>query len=102
MLAIKAGDTLDLACQLLEGGMAVDITGWQINSQVRSQGRLVGSFDVAITDGARGEYEMLIDTSDWPAGSFALDIRYADALGRVMHSCTVRLMVHQPQTVLQP
>ena len=56
-IELKRGDTLELDCVLQDGGVPLDITGWQIDSWVRAPGRqIVHKFAAVITAPLAGRY----------------------------------------------
>ena len=103
VIELKRGDTLDLGCTVQAEGVPLDITGWQIDCWVRAPGgRLVHRFAVEVTDPAQGEYSMAAssaETTAWPPGKLTADIRYADAAGRVMHTCDLIFAVADSPTI---
>ncbi|MDO4723455.1 MAG: hypothetical protein Q4A97_01675 [Comamonadaceae bacterium] len=104
-ITVKRGDSIDWHCRVQAGGpgggLPLDITGWSIACQLRSvqrnaAARLVHAFAPAIVNAAAGQYRLSASnaqTAAWPAGLAALDVRYTDATGRVMHTETVAVLV---------
>jgi hypothetical protein len=94
---IKRGDTLSLDCTLQQAGAPINLTGWQIASQVRgASGQLVHSFEATITAPAAGQYRLgPVPTGQWPTGGLSMDIRYTDAAGAVFTTQTVPVQVQE-------
>jgi hypothetical protein len=92
---IKRGDTFSLDCSLQQAGVPVNLTGWQIASQVRgSGGQLVHDFAATITVPAAGQYRLgPVPTDKWPPGGLSMDIRYTDAAGAVFTTQTIPIQV---------
>ena len=105
-IEIKRGGDFELACALRNSGMAVPITGWQVDCWLRGQGgRLVQQLAVDITDAAAGAYRLSAtpaQTTAWPVGELAGDIRYRDDAGRVMHTASFTVTVVEAITTPPP
>lgn len=96
-IEIKRGGDFELSCALLNSGMAVPITGWQVDCWLRGpDGRLVQRLTVDLVDPATGRYRIVatpLQTSVWPVGDLDADIRYLGGSGRVMHTDTFTVRV---------
>jgi hypothetical protein len=96
-IEIKRGGNFELNCALLNSGMAVPITGWQVDCWLRDKdGRLVQRLTVEMVDADLGKYRLIaepLQTSTWPVGALQGDIRYLDGSGRVMHTATFTVAV---------
>lgn len=101
-IELKRGDTLELDCVLQDGGVPLDITGWQIDSWVRAPGRqIVHKFAAVITAPLAGRYLLpatAAQTAKWPMGGLTMDIRYTDAGGRVFSTQSMPVQVLEPET----
>lgn len=101
-IELKRGDTLELDCVLQDGGVPLDITGWQIDSWVRAPAKqVVHKFAAQITAPLAGRYLLpasAAQTELWPVGGMTLDVRYTDAGGRVFSTESVALQVLEPDT----
>ena len=96
-IEIKRGGDFELSCALLNSGMAVPITGWQVDCWLRGpDGRLVHRLSVDLVDPDAGRYRLTatpLQTAAWPVGVLDADIRYLDGSGRVMHTATFTVRV---------
>ena len=98
-ITLKRGDSFRLECTLLSGGEPVDITGWQIDSHVRNAGgRLVQRLALTVVDVLGGAYTLGANTAAWPTGTLRMDVRYVDAIGVVVHTRDVLIIVLEAVT----
>lgn len=102
---IKRGATLQFDAAVTNAGVPVDLTGWTISSQVRSQtGALIGAVLVTVLDQAvnTGQYRLHAQTAGWPVGVHIWDIAYSydDGSGgqTITYTETVRLAVEPAAT----
>lgn len=96
---IKRGATFEAACTHRDAaGAAVNLTGWTLTSQVRTQGgRLVGDLTVTLADQVAdpGSFTVRAEaaaTAAWPLDVLIWDIRF-DAPTGVVFTETVELEV---------
>ncbi|RRD68675.1 hypothetical protein EII19_00655 [Comamonadaceae bacterium OH2310_COT-174] len=103
---IKRGSSIHWQCTVQQGGAPLDITGWQIDCQLRAPGgALVQQFAGVVTDALAGQFALrasAAETAAWPLGGLYADIRYTDAAGAVMHSATWPVRVEAAITREQP
>jgi hypothetical protein len=84
VIRVKRGDSFSLACSVNVGGVATDITGWQITSQVRTQGdsRLICNLVAVDRNDVAGVFRLVpaagYSTKNWPVGVLDWDIQYVD------------------------
>lgn len=102
---IKRGSTLQYDATATESGVPVNLTGWTINSQVRTRsGELVGQVTATVLDQATspGQYRLRADTTSWQLGLQLWDIAYSYSDGAggsiITHTETVRLLVEPAAT----
>lgn len=90
----KAGATFELDCTLEFDGAPVDISGWDIRSEIRDRSNaLIATPSATITDGPKGRFKLYKgDTGDWSPGTLVTDIRYAFN-GKDLYSETVYIRV---------
>jgi hypothetical protein len=93
MVAIpfKQGDTFLVEGQCRDAGVAKDLTGWQIHSEVWSQGRLVQVLTVTWVNQAAGTYRLSCTpeaTRGWPVGTLETDVQYTSPTGQVTSTDT--------------
>lgn len=82
-----AGSTFVFDAALKEGQTPVDITGWQIEAEVRYRGQSVCKPSVTVTQAAQGTYRILHPDSltlRWPVGLLQFSLRYVTAAGQVI------------------
>lgn len=93
----KRGDTFELNMTLENQGIAIDLTGWTIASQVRAgDDSLVDDLTVTITDAAAGQVTVsatAAETEQWPTGQLDWDIEFTDPSGAVSSSDTITVTV---------
>jgi hypothetical protein len=82
-------------------GARIDMTGWVIQSQLRTQGgALVHTFECALSDGPLQIYtHRAPDTSAWPPGVCQFDVVYTAPTGERYTTQTVRVVVEPRVTV---
>lgn len=93
MVAIpfKQGDTFLVEGQCQVAGVAKDLTGWQIDSEVRFQGKLVSTLTVERTNEVAGTYRLSClpaSTKVWPVGTLDVDVQYTSPTGQVSSTDT--------------
>lgn len=77
----KQGDTLDWVINLTEGGTAVDITSWNIRSQIRSGDTLLATLTLTVVNAASGLFRLsatAAETDALASGSHSCDIEFTD------------------------
>ncbi|MFM2004351.1 MAG: hypothetical protein RLZZ09_6 [Pseudomonadota bacterium] len=98
----KRGDTFQYACTLRQkkNGPALDITGWQIRSQLRDlKDQLICEFTITLLDPAAGHYQLSADdTRAWQPGTAAMDIEYRDAEGIIRSTETLNVLILKDET----
>lgn len=81
----------------------VDITGWQITSQIRSRrGDLIDDLEIDVIDEILGEFEVFatsMQTSVWPVGAALWDVRIVAPDG-TRNSQTILVDISDPVTRL--
>lgn len=91
-ISIKRGGDFELNCALVHNGVAVPITGWQVDCWLRTKdGKLVQRLTFDLVNAETGQYRLSaapVQSSIWPLGELDGDIRYLDGAGRVMHTAT--------------
>lgn len=90
IIRIKRGSTFRYRATVRVSGVAQDITGWVIDSQVREVGgtsALCGTLVVSDRVDSAGEYVLECDTDAWPEKRLQWDIRYT-VNGRKRHTET--------------
>lgn len=91
-IAFKRGGDFLLNCALVDNGLPVPITGWQVDCWLRGKdGKLVQRLVFDLVNADAGQYRLTappVQTSIWPVGDLDGDIRYLDGAGRVMHTAT--------------
>lgn len=96
-IAFKRGGDFLLNCALVHNGLAVPITGWQVDCWLRGKdGKLVQRLVFDLVNADAGQYRLTApstQTALWPVGELDGDIRYLDASGRVMHTATFTVQV---------
>lgn len=93
-LNFKRGDTF-----ILDATASMDITGWNIKSQVRKGRELIADLVVTIIDAPNGAYSLFMDdTTDWPDGRLFCDIQYTTDSGQVISTETFTIEVHRDVT----
>lgn len=98
----KRGDTFQFSAAVTDtAGVAIDITGWTIQAQVRNESMtLIDEAVITVTDAAGGEYKLTIDdTTAWvPRETYAMDIQYIDSGGVKVSTETLYISVLQDVT----
>lgn len=98
-IPFKRGDSLTLTCTT-----DIDITGWTIQSQVRTEsGRLVDTLSVNITQTTpTGLFKLTpnTDTSLWPLGDLYCDIQYTTSANVVVSTDTFIIELVRDETRL--
>jgi hypothetical protein len=104
----KRGDSFNLSGTVTDADdLPVDLTGYTITSQLRSQtGALIQTFTVTVTDAANGLYTISAPatgtapntgTDIWPIGTAKFDVQFAVG-AEVTSSETVTLKVVEDYT----
>lgn len=95
--AHKRGDTFVLNSDVETEGVAVDITGWTIASQIRDRDDIViQTLTVTITDAVNGRLSLSAtptQTELWPVSSLFCDIEFIDDTGVVTSTETFTINV---------
>jgi len=98
----KRGDTFQYDCVLRskKNGPAIDISGWQIRSQLRDlKDALICEFTVEFLESADGHYRLSApDTRRWSPGNAAMDIEYRDAQGVIRSTETLQVLILKDET----
>ena len=98
----KRGDTFQYDCVLREkkNGPAIDISGWQIRSQLRDlKDTLICEFVITVLNPLAGHYQLSVaDTRTWQPGTAAMDIEYRDAQGVIRSSETLNVLILKDET----
>lgn len=95
-LCVVRGDSFVMKGKLGQNGAVVDITGWEIRSQVRVGEVLVAELDVEITDALKGEFILkALDTTNWPPTTLTFDVHYRTVEGYTHTTPHGRLMVKE-------
>lgn len=79
----------------------VDITNWNITSQVRYARRLVDDLTITLVDGVNGVFSIekaSVDTAAWPVRTLKCDIQFDRFEGRIS-SNTFMIEVAEDQTL---
>lgn len=86
---------------MLADGVALDMTGWTIASQIRTQrsDTLVANLAVTWLNQDIGAYHLeCVDTTAWPIGKLLWDIQFTDPDGYVTSTETVTINCIKDQT----
>ena len=98
----KRGDTFSLSSSVENSGVAVDITGWTISSQVRkADDTLVEDLTVTIDDALGGLFTLsatALATESWPVENLYCDIEFTEAGGDVNSTETFIISVQRDIT----
>ncbi len=98
----KRGDTFALASSVENEGVAVDITNWTIESQVRQvDDTLVQNLTVTVTDAANGLFTIsatALETESWPVANLFCDIEFTEVSGEVNSTETFTISVQKDIT----
>ena len=102
MIHLKRGDTFSLAAVVQGDGVAADITGWTIASQIRTaSGTLIDTLTVAVTSAVAGTYTLDESaagvTEAWPVGKLEMDIQYTVG-GVIVSTETAQIRVERDVT----
>ncbi len=96
-LTFKRGDTFLLEGVVTDDGVAVDITNWTIQSQLRDRNhKLIFDLVVEKTNALQGRYLLkaaATDTDDWPTGLLDLNVQYTTDVNQVVSTKTVKVDV---------
>lgn len=82
-ITIKRGASLNYSGQILENGVAKNISNHTITSQIRDDANtLIDYFDITVTSAVNGEYEAVphAGTSSYPIGKLKFDIKLVDSI----------------------
>jgi hypothetical protein len=79
----KSGDTLQISGLYKVAGVATNLTGYTVRSQIKKGGSLIATFNVVIPNQNQlsnvGMFSMTIpaaDTAHWTAGMYVCDIEF--------------------------
>jgi len=100
-LQFKRGDTYHLSVTLTDDeGQAIDITDYDISSQVRTPtGELISTLTTTLTDPTNGVFTLEdTDTEDWPVGCQFQDIEYTGTGGTITSTETFKVDVKEDIT----
>lgn len=89
-IKIKQGDTFSLKNKVTDGSGNVNLTGWQIKSQIRDASTLIAELTPTVTSAANGEYTLTFvgDTSTWPVKKLRCDIQYTTNVSHIVSTET--------------
>ena len=76
----KRGDTFSLDLEVSQDDSPLDLTGYTITSQIRTQHDvLVADLTVTVTNAATGQVSVSSEsTTDWPTGEHLWDVEFYD------------------------
>jgi len=100
-LQFKRGDTYHLSVTLTDDeGQAIDISGYDISSQVRTPtGELISTLTTTLTDPTNGVFTLEdTETEDWPVGCQFQDIEYTGTGGTITSTETFKVDVKEDIT----
>lgn len=101
-IRFKRGDTFRFSATVTDtAGTAIDITGWTIRAQVRTDSMaLIDEAVITVTNAAGGEYQLTVaDTTAWvPRETYAMDIQYIDSGGVKVSTETLYVSVLEDVT----
>jgi len=86
-IRIKKGATLGYTGQIKKEGVALDLAGHSITSQIRDEQRkLIDYFDITVTDESLGKYSAIThtSTSSYPTSVLYFDVRILRAADSVV------------------
>jgi hypothetical protein len=93
----KRGDTFEVVVDFTLNGQVVDITGWQVRSQIRSATKtLLKELDIVRLNDVTGTFSLNATSSEteaWQPGAYDCDIEFIDQLGFVISSDTFSVSV---------
>lgn len=98
----KRGDTFVMSAAAKNAdGTGVDLTGYTIESHIRSKGGvLIAQPAVTITNAQAGEYDLTVaDTTAWPITALFMDVQYTAPSSGVESSETLMIIVEEDITV---
>lgn len=102
ILRHKRGDTFDYEAALTEGknGPPIDITGWNIRSEIRTgTQQLIAALTVEILDATDGKYALTSgSTTGWPVGNAFMDIEYSEN-GKIKSTETISVQIIRDETL---
>lgn len=98
----KVGSTFEFqGCQLQQDGVPVDLTNYQLSSQIRQLNRtLVAELPVVIDAEDPTKFNILSpgNEGEWPAQKLFWDIRYEAPSGTVFYSSTIEVNATRRET----
>jgi hypothetical protein len=99
----KRGDTFIFSAQVKdEDESSIDLTGWQIRSQIRKENfTVVDTLVITITDAVDGKYQISSnkDPNTLPLGEHHWDIEFTDSSGRVISTETLIINIVEDITL---
>lgn len=99
----KRGDSFRLSASVKTGadGVAIDITGWTIRSQLRKpDATLIDTLSVSYIAPTGGSFEIYSDNSSiWPTGVAVMDIEYTDGAGKIFSTETIQVRIMGDVTI---
>ena len=90
----KKGDTLEWVITLTENAVAVDITNFTIQAQIRQKTTLIATLTTTITNASGGVFSLTAtaaNTATWTTGTHSCDIEFTDASNEVFSTQTFKL-----------
>jgi len=94
-LTFKRGDTFTIQCNI-----ELDITGWLIESQIRSGDKLITVLELELVNPLTGIYKLKhVDTKLWPVGELQCDIQYTTNTGQIISTETFIIEVMKDITI---
>jgi len=91
-IKVKRGGSLSLLHKITLDGAVTDLAGWTITSLVKYGEQSMGSFTVNFLNTALGVVQLeFADTSAWPIGMLAFDVKYILPSGHVYYSPTMTI-----------
>jgi hypothetical protein len=91
-IKVKRGGSLSLLHKITLDGVVTDLTGWTITALVKYGDQELGYFTVTYLNAAQGLTQLVFDdTSDWPIGMMAFDVKYLLPSGHVYYSPTMTI-----------
>lgn len=99
----KRGDTFILSGTSKYDGVAVDLTGYVVTSQIRqTDSTLVDDLTCTVTNAASGAYEIeatATQTALWPIATLYFDVQFTSPDGVVISTDTVAVKVAKDYTL---